>query len=247
MTVLLQVESLSTGYGDSRAVSDLSLTVASGEVLALIGANGAGKSTLLRTIAGAHRPWTGRIYFESEDVTDISDYKRTRRGIALVPEGRRLFPSLTVRENLSIGASSKRPGSWNLAAVVEAIPLLEPLLGRSAARLSGGQQQAVAIARALMSNPELLLLDEVSLGLAPIVVDEIYQSLAAVRTAGLGIVLVEQDLGRALGFADQVICMLEGRNVLAGAAGELSRERITDAYFGHRDGPARPENESTNA
>ncbi|MEZ3162170.1 ABC transporter ATP-binding protein [Microbacterium sp. BWT-B31] len=239
MSALLEVDSLTTGYGDARAVSDLSLNVRAGEVLALVGANGAGKSTLLRTIAGAHRPWAGRIVFGGEDITAVSDYQRTRRGISLVPEGRRLFPGLSVRENLMIGASSGRRGAWTLRTVVEAIPLLEPLLRRSAARLSGGQQQAVAIARGLMSNPQILLLDEVSLGLAPIVVDEIYDSLASVRTAGLGIVLVEQDLTRALRFADEVICMLEGRNVLAGPAAELSRERITDAYFGHSARPAR--------
>lgn len=230
---LLQVQDVSAGYGDARAVSSISLTVDAGEVLALVGANGAGKSTLLRTIAGAHRPWSGSILFKGDDVTHVSDYRRAQRGIALVPEGRRLFPSLTVRENLVIGASGRRTGAWNLDTVLSALPMLSPLLGRNASRLSGGQQQAVAIARALMANPDLLLLDEVSLGLAPIIVDEIYASLAEVRTTGLGVILVEQDLTRALGFADNIICMLEGRNVLEGKAGSLGREEITNAYFGH--------------
>jgi branched-chain amino acid transport system ATP-binding protein len=230
---LLDVQDVSAGYGDARAVSSLTLTVEPGEVLALVGANGAGKSTLLRLIAGAHRPWGGRILFNGDDVTGVSDYRRAQRGIALVPEGRRLFPSLTVRENLLIGASPRRAGQWTLDSVLSALPMLAPLLSRNASRLSGGQQQAVAIARALMANPDLLLLDEVSLGLAPIVVDEIYASLAEVRKTGLGVILVEQDLNRAMGFADHVICMLEGRNVLEGAAGALGREEITNAYFGH--------------
>ncbi|MGV2984320.1 ABC transporter ATP-binding protein [Microbacterium sp. AGC85] len=230
---LLSVEDVTTGYGDARAVNAMSIDLQAGEVLALVGANGAGKSTLLRTIAGAHRPWTGRIFLDGDDVTGESDFRRAKRGIALVPEGRRLFPSLTVRENLLIGASTRRTGEWTLDTVLDALPLLGPLLTRNASRLSGGQQQAVAIARALMANPLVLLLDEVSLGLAPIVVDDIYQSLGGLRQTGLGVILVEQDLTRALGFADHVICMLEGRNVLEGDAGSLGREEITDAYFGH--------------
>jgi branched-chain amino acid transport system ATP-binding protein len=166
-------------------------------------------------------------------VTALPDFQRNRLGVSLVPEGRRLFASMTVRENLIVGAGSGRSGRWNVETVVEALPMLEPLLTRNASRLSGGQQQAVAIGRSLMSNPELLLLDEVSLGLAPIVIDELYRSLALVRASGLGIILVEQDLSRTIAVADRIICMLEGHAVLQGTPAELTHEQITDAYFGH--------------
>jgi branched-chain amino acid transport system ATP-binding protein len=230
---LLSATSLDAGYGDSRAITDVSLSVEQGELLALVGANGAGKSTLLRVLAGAHRAWSGSITFRDVDATQLRDFERTRLGISLVPEGRRLFASMTVRENLLVGAASRRKGPWTIESVVDALPMLSPLLGRNASRLSGGQQQAVAIGRSLMSNPDVLLLDEVSLGLAPIVIDELYQSLAVVRKSGLGAILVEQDLSRTLSVADRVVCMLEGHVVLRGAPDELTRDQITDAYFGH--------------
>lgn len=233
---LLTINSISAGYGDLPAVSDLSLSLDSGEVLALVGANGAGKSTLMRVIAGSHRPTGGTILFNGDDISALADFRRAKAGISLVPEGRKLFASLTVRENLNMGASTKRSGEWNLDTVVETIPMIKPLLSRNASRLSGGQQQAVAIGRALMSNPAVLLLDEVSLGLAPIIVDEIYQSLEQVRKSGLGVILVEQDLTRTIEVADHIVCMLEGSKVLEGAAKTLSRSQITDAYFGHSDG-----------
>lgn len=230
---LLSAESLSAGYGDSRAITDISLSLEEGELLALVGANGAGKSTLLQVLAGAHRPTTGTISFKGKDATSLTDFQRNRLGISLVPEGRRLFASMTVRENLIVGAGSRRKGDWNLDSVVTALPMLGPLLNRNASRLSGGQQQAVAIGRSLMSNPEVLLLDEVSLGLAPIIIDELYQSLEVVRASGLGIVLVEQDLTRTVAVADRIICMLEGHIVLQGTPSELTHEQISDAYFGH--------------
>lgn len=230
---LLNAVSLDAGYGDSRAVTDVSLTLEQGELLALVGANGAGKSTLLRVLAGAHRPWNGTVTFRDADATNLRDFERTRLGISLVPEGRRLFASMTVRENLLVGAAAKRKGQWNVDAVVEALPMLAPLLNRNASRLSGGQQQAVAIGRSLMSNPDVLLLDEVSLGLAPIVIDELYESLAVVRKTGLGIILVEQDLTRTLSVANRIVCMLEGHVVLRGTPSDLTHEQITDAYFGH--------------
>jgi branched-chain amino acid transport system ATP-binding protein len=230
---LITAESLTAGYGDSRAVSDVTLAVEAGELLALVGANGAGKSTLLRVLAGAHRPASGSVSFKGADVSAFTDFQRNRLGISLVPEGRRLFASMTVRENLIVGAGSGRKGQWNVDSVVAALPMLEPLLSRNASRLSGGQQQAVAIGRSLMSNPELLLLDEVSLGLAPIIIDELYKSLKVVRASGLGIVLVEQDLTRTVAVADRIICMLEGHVVLEGTPGDLTHEQITDAYFGH--------------
>lgn len=230
---LLKVEAVEAGYGDSRAVSGVSFSLEGGELLALVGANGAGKSTLLRLIAGAHRPWSGTVSFHGQEITHHRDFERTRMGISLVPEGRRLFPSMTVTENLRMGSASRRSGQWALDTVLDALPMLKPLLKRNASRLSGGQQQAVAIGRSLMSNPEVLLLDEVSLGLAPIVIDELYQSLVSVRQTGLAVVLVEQDLGRTLEVADRILCMLEGHVVLGGAPGGLTREQITDAYFGH--------------
>ena len=229
---LLEVESLDARHGLLHAVRGLSLSVAEGETVALVGANGAGKTTLLRCIAGAHRPASGRIIFGGRNITAVPAHKRVRLGIALVPEGRRLFPGLTVEENLLTAGARGRPGPWTVARVLEAFPLLAPLRKRPAATLSGGQQQAAAIGRALMSNPRLLLLDEVSLGLAPIVVDEVYASLRSLIETGATLLLVEQDLARAMRVAARVVCMLEGRVVLEGASGELTRERITAAYFG---------------
>ena len=202
--------------------------------MALIGANGAGKTTLLRTIAGAHRPHGGRILFDGADVTRVPAHRRVSLGIALVPEGRRLFPGLTVEENLRVAVVPGRRGRWNLQAVLEVFPLLQPRLRLLAANLSGGEQQAVAIGRALLSNPRVLLLDEVSLGLAPIVVEAVYASLQNVIGEGTTVVLVEQDLTRALKVAGRVICMLEGRIVLEGEARSLDRDRVVNAYFGLR-------------
>jgi branched-chain amino acid transport system ATP-binding protein len=231
---LLTVESLNAGHGLLQAVRDVSLSVAEGETLALVGANGAGKTTLLRTIAGAHRPTSGRILLDGEEITRVSAHRRVGLGIALVPEGRRLFSGLTVEENLLVASAKRRPGPWSVESVVEAFPLLAPLRHKRAATLSGGEQQAPAIGRALMTNPRVLLLDEVSLGLAPVAVDAVYRSLQALIDSGATVVLVEQDLSRALEVADRVACMLEGRIVLEGAPSELSREQVTEAYFGLR-------------
>ncbi|HKW60303.1 MAG TPA: ABC transporter ATP-binding protein [Candidatus Dormibacteraeota bacterium] len=229
--MLLVASDLDCRYGLLQAVRGVSLKVESGETLALIGANGAGKSTLLRALAGAHRPHIGRIVFDGVDVTAMPAHRRVALGIALVPEGRRLFPGLTVEENLRVGATGRR-GRWNVRSVLEVFPLLQPRLHMVAANLSGGEQQAVAIGRALMSNPRLLLLDEVSLGLAPVVVDAVYRSLAEIIGEGATVVLVEQDLTRALKVAGRVACMLEGRVVLEGEAAELDRDRVVGAYFG---------------
>ncbi|WP_439657735.1 ABC transporter ATP-binding protein [Lentzea sp. HUAS TT2] len=229
---LLQLESVDAGYGDFQALFGVDLTVAEGELLALVGANGAGKTTLLRTIAGELSPVRGSVSFAGSDVTALPDVRRARLGIGLVPEGRRLFGSLTVEENLLVGAATGRPGPWNLATVYDLMPLVADRRDRGAARLSGGEQQAVAIARALMGNPRLLLLDEVSLGLAPVIVDRLYTSLPDIRATGVTVVLVEQDLTRTFEVADRIACVLEGRIVLSGAAGELTREQVTAAYFG---------------
>ena len=234
MSTLLQVEELDVRHGLLQAVRHVSFEVADGETLALVGANGAGKSTLLRAIAGAHRPVGGRVVFDGRDITAMPAHRRVKTGIALVPEGRRLFPNLTVEENLSVARASGRDGRWTVDEVLAAFPLLEPLRRKRAASLSGGEQQATAIGRALMTNPRLLLLDEVSLGLAPVVVEGVYDSLRTLIESGTTIVLVEQDLTRAMGVADHVMCMLEGRVVLQGARGGLTREQVTDAYFGLR-------------
>ncbi len=237
---LLTVESLDARHGLLTAVRDVSLEVADGEILALVGANGAGKTTLLRALAGAHRPAAGRILFEGEDITSLPAYVRVARGIALVPEGRRLFPSLTVEENLLVARASRRPGPWTVEKVLEAFPILAPLRRARAASLSGGEQQATAIGRALMTNPRLLLLDEVSLGLAPVAVDAVYRSLEGLVGSGATLVLVEQDLSRAMRVAGRLCCMLEGRIVLEGRADELTREQITEAYFGLRSRAGEP-------
>lgn len=231
---LLAVEGLDVRHGLLQAVRDVSLEVAEGETLALVGANGAGKSTLLRAIAGAHSPAAGRIVFDGVDVTTVPAHRRVRMGITLVPEGRRLFTGLTLEENLLVAGRSGRPGPWNVEAVLDAFPLLGPRRKARAANLSGGEQQATAIGRALMTNPRLLLLDEVSLGLAPTAVEGVYRSLGSLIEGGATIVLVEQDLNRALSVATRVACMLEGRIVLVGQAGELTREQIIEAYFGLR-------------
>ncbi|MGD0420083.1 MAG: ABC transporter ATP-binding protein [Xanthobacteraceae bacterium] len=233
---LLGIEQVDARHGLLHAVRGVTFEVAVGETLALVGANGAGKTTLLRTIAGAHRPAAGRVMFEGVDVTAVPAYGRLRAGIALVPEGRRLFAGMTVKENLMVAGAYGRPGFWNLDAVVEAFPLIRQRLNSRAGNLSGGEQQATAIGRALMTNPKLLLLDEVSLGLAPIAVEAVYRSLDALIASGATIVLVEQDISRALGVATRVACMLEGRIVLEGRATEMNREQVTAAYFGLRQG-----------
>jgi len=229
---LLEIEDLDLRHGLLEAVRGVSLTLAEGETVALVGANGAGKTTLLRAIAGAHRPSAGTITFDGTDITRLRAHECVRLGIALVPEGRRLFGNLTVEENLLVAAQRKRPGQWTVETVLEAFPMLQRLRNRRAATLSGGEQQATAIGRALISNPRLLLLDEVSLGLAPLAVDAVYSSLASVIAQGATILLVEQDLTRAVSMSTRVLCMLEGRFVLEGRRDELTREQITDAYFG---------------
>lgn len=229
---LLSVESLEARHGLLQAVRQVSLSLEEGETLALVGANGAGKTTLLRTIAGAHAPAAGRVIFEGRDITSVPAHRRVRSGITLVPEGRRLFTGLTVEENLTLASRAGRPGRWTVDAVYDVFPMLAPLRRKRAGSLSGGEQQATAIGRALMTNPRVLLLDEVSLGLAPVAVDGVYRSVRTLIEGGTTILLVEQDLARAMAVANRIVCMLEGRIVLEGRAGELTREQIVDAYFG---------------
>lgn len=229
---VLELDQVSVHHGQLLAVDEVSLEVAEGEVFAVIGANGAGKSTMLRTLAGLHRPTSGRVLFDGEDITRLRPPARLARGVALVPEGRRLFPSLTVEENLLVGAHRARKGPFDLAAVYNLFEWMADRRRQRAAQLSGGEQQAVAIARALVANPRLLLLDEVSLGLAPIVVQRIYATLPDLVGSGITVLVVEQDVGQALRAADRVHCLLEGRTTLTGRPGELTRAEIEVAYFG---------------
>jgi branched-chain amino acid transport system ATP-binding protein len=232
MTALLEVDRVASFYGDFQALFEVSLRVAEGETAAVIGANGAGKSTLLRTVAGLQGRGRGTVAFDGRPLDGVPTHRRLGLGIAMVPEGRRIFPSLTVEENLKVGAVRERPGRWDLDAVLELFPALADMRRRPGTWLSGGEQQMLAIGRALMANPRLLLLDEVSLGLAPLVVRRIYETLPEICGAGATVVLVEQDIGQALAAADHVHCLLEGRVALSGRPAELTREQITEAYFG---------------
>lgn len=218
-------------HGQLQAIKPLTLTIAKNEVVALIGANGAGKTTLMRMIAGLHPFAAGTLQLFGQDVTAMSAHDRVKAGIALSPEGRRLFGDMTVRENLMIAAENGRRGDWTLPNACDAFPQITPLLDRPAGGLSGGQRQAVAIARALVANPSVLLLDEVSLGLSPAAVEGVYQSLAALR-GKMTMVVVEQDLTRAMAFAGRLICMAEGVLELDGDPATLTRDQITNAYFG---------------
>jgi branched-chain amino acid transport system ATP-binding protein len=229
---ILELQDVQVFYGDFQALFSISFAVEEGQTFAVIGANGAGKSTMLKTVAGVLRPRSGKVLYDGEQIDHVSAHKRVAMGISLVPEGRRVFPSLSVHENLQIGAYGGRRGDWGLESVYELFPLLKPLAKRQAASLSGGEQQALAIGRALMSNPRLVLLDEVSLGLAPVVIKRIYEAMVELPARGTTILVVEQDVQHVLTVADHVACFLEGRISLRGAPGELDSEQITAAYFG---------------
>jgi branched-chain amino acid transport system ATP-binding protein len=229
---MLEVRNLTVRHGYLQALTDINLTVAPGETLAIIGANGAGKSTLLRSIIGLHRPSAGSILLGGRDITALPPHARVRAGIALVPEGRRLFPSLSVEENLLVGQSSGRPGSWSVRAVYELFDWMADRRHEPTVHLSGGEQQAVAIGRALMANPQLLLLDELSLGLAPTMVRRIYSVLPELVQKGMAVLLVEQDVAQALRIADRFQCLLEGRTRLEGKPAEATQAKIEAAYFG---------------
>jgi branched-chain amino acid transport system ATP-binding protein len=235
VNALLEIEDVDAGYGVFQALFGVTLDVAEGEAVAVIGANGAGKSTLLSAISGEVTTWRGEIRFDGEVLAGLTTSQRVRRGISLVPEGRRIFPSLTVEENLLVGAYGRRQGTWTTDLVLDTFPMLTRLARRSAARLSGGEQQALAIGRALMANARVLLLDEVSLGLAPAVINQLYAAIAAIKSAGTTLVIVEQDISRALDVADRVYCLLGGCISLSGVPGDLSRDEITRAYFGVGD------------
>ena len=229
---LLEIDSIDCFYGDFQALFDVSIAVDEGETVAIIGANGAGKSTLLGAVAGTLRPASGEVRFDGRQIGRLPAHRRVQAGISLVPEGRRIFPSLTVEENLRIGAHRRRRGPWSLDAVYGLFPALDALSSRWGGTLSGGEQQMCAIGRALMGNPQLILLDELSLGLAPVIIRTIYETVASISQEGTTVVLVEQDIGQALAAADRAYCLLEGRVSLHSATSELTRERVVEAYFG---------------
>ncbi len=229
---MLVVDSIEVFYGEFQALFGVSIEVAEGETVAIIGANGAGKTTLLRTIAGVLRPRSGQVRYRGMRIDGRPAYAVTRLGVAMVPEGRKIFPSLSVRENLLIGRQSRRKGPWSLERVFDLFPVLRERADFPGIDLSGGQQQMLAIGRALMSNPDLILMDEISLGLAPVIVRELYETVQEITRAGTTVVIVEQDVTRSLQVADRVYCLLEGEVSLSGRPADVSREQISLAYFG---------------
>jgi branched-chain amino acid transport system ATP-binding protein len=230
--MLLQAQSVTASYGDAQALFGIDLALEAGEVVALIGANGAGKSTFLKTLTGMLPPSAGEIRLDGERIDRVEAADIVARGIAMVPEGRRLFPSLSVEENLLMGALSRRSGAWNLERVYSLFPILKEKRHQPSTSLSGGQQQMVAIGRALMSNPRVLLCDEISLGLAPVIIREIYAALPSLQQDGMTLLIVEQDVQLAMQVSSRVVCLQEGRVSLVGQSGELTREQISQAYFG---------------
>jgi branched-chain amino acid transport system ATP-binding protein len=230
---LIETKNLTAFYGDFQALFGVDLVLHPGETIAVIGANGAGKSTLMRSIAGVLRNQPDAIRHKNEPIGALAAPDVMARGIALVPEGRRLFPSLTVEENLLVGRHGRKvDGPWSLETIYELFPILKERRRNPSTALSGGQQQMVAIGRALMSNPEVLLCDELSLGLAPVVIKDIYAAFPRIRETGAAIVIVEQDIAQALKVADRVYCMMEGRVTLEGRPADLDRTDIHAAYFG---------------
>jgi branched-chain amino acid transport system ATP-binding protein len=229
---LLELQDVTAHYGDLQALFGISLSLEKGAVHSVIGANGAGKSTLLKIIAGNMHPTSGSVIFNGENLSSVSGFKRVQSGISLVPEGRRIFPSLTVEENVKVGGYSKRAGHWNVNTVRELYPLIADRWTRLGFHCSGGELQMLSIARALMANPDLLLIDEASLGLAPVVVSQVYASLAQITAQGTSVLLVEQDVSQALKASTTASVLLEGKSVLSGMSNELKRDDIKNAYFG---------------
>ncbi|MGB0855311.1 MAG: ABC transporter ATP-binding protein [Pikeienuella sp.] len=230
---LLQTRDLTAHYGDFQALFGVNIELAEAETIAIIGANGAGKTTLMRSIAGVLQNEAQAVTFDGTPIGTRPADEIMAEGIAMVPEGRKLFPSLTVEENLLIGTYGRKTrGHWTLDTVFDLFPILRERRASPGTALSGGQQQMVAIGRALMSNPRVLLCDEISLGLAPVVIKDIYKAVPAIKAAGASLVVVEQDIAQAMAVADRVYCMMEGRVTLSGTPDTLSREDIHNAYFG---------------
>lgn len=234
--VLLQVNNIDVFYGNLQVLWDVSLEVRSGEIVAIAGANGAGKSTLLKTISGVLHPRKGSIEFTGNDITNWNAFDIVNLGISQVPEGRQLFPDMTVIQNLNIGSynrNARRERNENLARVYKLFPILEERKKQLAKTLSGGQQQMVAIGRGLMSNPRLMIIDEMSLGLSPLIVSELFRVLHEIRAGGVTILLVEQNVWQTLHEADRAYVLETGRIVLGGNAIDLiEEEEVRNAYFG---------------
>lgn len=231
----LNLDAVNVFYGEFHALWDISLEVRQGEIVSIIGSNGSGKSTLLNTIAGQLTPRTGAISYFGEAISGLPPHETVARGMALVPEGRRVFPRLTVFENLFMGSytpKARKNRAQSLKNIYELFPRLGERQNQMADTLSGGEQQMLAIGRALMSEPKVLLCDEISLGLAPIVIKDIYQKIKQINALGLTIILVEQDITRSLKAAHRAYVMLEGKVVLAGKPSDLTEERVKEAYFG---------------
>jgi branched-chain amino acid transport system ATP-binding protein len=223
---MLEVRGLQAAYGEALALEGIDLTVGDGEIVSVVGPNGAGKSTLVNVIAGLHPVRRGTLAMDGRDITGIAGHRFCDQGIAVVPEGRRLFPRMTVRENLDLGAyrpAARRERDAGLAWVHDLFPRLAERPGQLAGSLSGGEQQMLAIGRALMARPRLLLLDEPSLGLAPVVVDDLFDVIAAIHASGVGVLLVEQNVDRALASSSRAYMLMEGRMVAEGPAEELLR------------------------
>ncbi len=229
---MLKVRNLVARYGDFQALFGIDFDLKQRNIVALIGANGAGKSTFLKSIAGQMPNKSGEIRFNSEEISGLPSDRIVRGGISMVPEGRRLFRSLSVEENLKVGSFAGRQGRWTLDAIYTLFPQLRDKRYVPATALSGGQQQMVAIGRGLMSNPDLLMCDEVSLGLSPAVIKDIYKVFPLIRAEGLSLIVVEQDIDAALNISDHVYCFMHGKVTLHGAPNELTKERISAAYFG---------------
>jgi branched-chain amino acid transport system ATP-binding protein len=229
---LVEIRKLSAFYGDMQALFDLDLDLAEGECLALVGANGAGKSTIMRSLAGLIADRRGGIDFAGRSIAKAPAEEIARLGIALVPEGRMLFPSLSVEENLSMGALTRRSGPWSMKRAFDLFPILSERRKQLATTLSGGQQQMVAIGRALMANPRLLLCDEISLGLAPAIIGQIYASFKDIRAEGTSLIIVEQDINRAISASDRIACLLKGQITLEAASKAVDLAQLTAAYFG---------------
>lgn len=230
---LLETRNLTAFYGDFQALYGVDTTLDRGETIAIIGANGAGKSTFLKSIAGLIQGAADSVLFDGTPIGARPAADIVKLGIALVPEGRRLFPSLAVEENLLIGGYGRKvAGPWTLDRVYSLFPILRERRSSAPPTLSGGQQQMAAIGRALMSNPRVLLCDEISLGLAPIIIADVYAALPQIKAEGTSVVLVEQDIVQAMKVADRIYCFQEGRLSLAGRPQELTREQIHRAYFG---------------
>jgi branched-chain amino acid transport system ATP-binding protein len=229
---LIQTRGLVARYGDAQALFGIDFELLAGELVAIIGANGAGKSTFLKALTGLVGVSRPAVRYADEDIGGLRPGEIVRRGLAMVPEGRRLFPSLSVEENLLMGGFARRPGPWSLERLYALFPILKDKRRLPATQLSGGQQQMVAIGRALMSNPQVLLCDEISLGLAPIVIKEIYDAMPSITAEGMSVVIVEQDVSVAQRVSQRLYCFQEGRVALAGDSKTLTRTQISAAYFG---------------